>query len=233
MQSYVTKMQVDDEFVIEILINGAKRLSGREVLFCATPQQLTRFLPEAKVPGKLRQRLLKGDFWTSIKLDLIHAGEVTTSEAVHILKGANEEPCLGLFQKPVTIENGTQAQVSQWLTFVPRDITDDSEQVASALKQIKRQVKRAYETSLDGLLQERIVVSPTSHGDLTGFMPADGKWPKLQNLWVISSFLDPAKNMLGALRQTRHTIAAIAGEPPLQIDHDSDLSTGGTHPTSF
>jgi len=224
LQSYVTKMQVDDTFVINLVINGAKHISGREIFFCATPQQLNKLLPESHVPAKLRQRLAKGEFWTSVCLDLLHNGVVSESEAVHVLKGANEEPCVGLFYKPIQLENGQTAQLSQWLTLVPRDITDEPELVAGALKQIKRQVKRAYENSLEGLLQERIVVNPTSHGDLIGLLPEDGLWPKLQNLWVISGFLDPAKNLIGALRQTRRTLAAVAGDPVEPMVSDSDLN---------
>lgn len=222
-QSYVTKMQVDDDFVIEVLINGSKRLSAREVIFAATPQQLTRLLPDTHVQTRLRQRLLKGEFFTSINLDLIHAGVVTDSKAMHILKGANEEPSFGLFMDPVTLEDGRTVQVSQWTTLVPRDITDDAEITASALKQIKRQVKRAYESSLDGLLKERIVVSPTSHGDLTGLMPDDGRWPKVQNLWIMTSFTDSEKNVTGLIRQTRRTLAALAGEPVQAHAADTDL----------
>jgi hypothetical protein len=118
------------------------------------------------------------------------------------------------------------------MTFVPRDITEEPEISASALKQIKRQVKRAYETSLDGLVQERILVNPYSHGELAELLPADGRWPKLQNLWIISNFMDPAKNLLGALRQTRRTLATVAGEPALAIDSDSDLRAHIPQPTA-
>ncbi len=226
-QSYVTKMTVDDDFVIEILVNGAKRLSAREVIFAATPQQLTKLLPESHLTTKLRQRLLKGEFFTSINLDLVHAAPVTDSSAIHILKGANEEPSVGMFFTPVTTDDGRTLQVSQWTTLVPRDITDDSEVTASALKQIKRQVKRAYENSLEGLVKERIAVSPTSHGDLTGILGEDGRWPKVQNLWLVTSFQDAEKNMMGMLRQARRTLAGLVGEPAEAISHDTDLHEEG------
>lgn len=222
-QSYITKMQVEDDFVIELLVNGSKRLSAREVIFAATPQQLTKLLPDSHVPVRLRQKLLKGEFFTSINLDMIHSKVVTDSKAIHILKGANEEPSVGLFSDAVTLEDGRTIQVSQWTTLVPRDITDDSEITASALKQIKRQVKRAYEHSLEGLLKERIAVSPTSHGDLVGVFGDDGHWPKIQNLWVISAFMDQEKNVNGLIRQTRRTLAALAGEPVQSVQHDTDL----------
>jgi hypothetical protein len=235
-QSFATKLQVDDEFVIEVLLNGSKRISGREVFFCALPQQLVRLLPETHLPARLRQKLMKGEFWTSINLNLVHGTPVTESEAVHVLKGANEEPSFGAFLPPTTVKNedGTTStyQMSQWTTLVPRDITDEPELVASALKQIKRQVKRAYETSLDSIVTERIVVSPTSHGDLVGALPADGRWPKLQNLWVVSSFLDEAKNTLGAIGQARRVLASIVGEPIETVEHSVDISSDVPHATT-
>lgn len=221
-QSYVTKMSVEDDFVIEILVNGSKKLSAREVIFAATPQQLVKILPEGTSPARLRQKLLKGEFFTSVNLDLVHGAGVTDSRAVHILKGANEEPSVGLFMPPVNVD-GRVMQVSQWTTLVPRDITDDAEITASALKQIKRQVKRAYETSLEGLVKERIAVSPTSHGDMSGALPEDGRWPKIQNLWLINNFMDSEKNVLGMLKQARRTLAALAGEPARAISRDTDL----------
>ncbi len=231
-QSQATKMQIDDGFVIEVMINGAKRLSGREVLFCAAPQNLLRLLPEAQSPARLRQRLLKGEFWTSVNLDLIHSGHVTESEAVHALKGGSEEPCVGIFSPAVTIEDGRQAQLSQWITLVARDMADDPELVGGALKQIKRQLKRAYETSLDGLIQERIVVSPLSHGDFTGMLTPDGKWPKLQNLWVISGLQDNAKNTIGSVRQARRTLQSIMGDILEGTVLESDEYAEGPQPTA-
>lgn len=233
-QSVVTKMLVDDEFVIEMIVNGAKRFSAREIFFCATPQQLVRLLPETATPVRLKQKLLKGEFWTSVNLDLIHRGTVTESQAVHVLKGANEEPSVGLFHPPFSMATENELnepmhlQHSQWLTLVPTDITHEAELVASALKQIKRQIRRAYEASLDHIVQERIIVSPTSHGDLTGLLPESGKWPKLQNLWTISSFLDSEKNLIGSIRQARRTMLEVVGEPLIALEQDTDLQTSPT-----
>ncbi|MEK7357577.1 MAG: NAD(P)-binding protein [Bdellovibrionota bacterium] len=231
-QSVVTKMLVEDDFVIELTINGSKRLSGREVIFAASPQQLTRLLPDTHVPGKLKQKLMKGEFFTSVNLDLVHKGKITDSKAVHVLKGANEEPSVGLFHPASATEAGETVQVSQWVTLVPRIDAEDEEVVANAFKQIKRQVKRAYENSLDGLLKERIVVSPLSHGDLVGAMGTDGRWPKLQNLWMISGFMDAEKNLAGTIRQARRTLASIAGEPAAVHDRDTDLNDDGPQPTA-
>lgn len=223
-QSYITKIQVDDEFVIDVLINGSKRISAREVLFCAAPRQLVRLLPETHIPSRLKQRLVKGELFSSLNLDLVHSGIITDSRAVHVLKGANEEPNVGVFHHPVTDPEGNTSQLSQWTTLVPYDLVDDSELSASALKQIKRQVKRAYEASLIGLKQERIIVNPMSNGDLQGALDPVGRWPKLQNLWILSGLLDTSKNLVGSLRQARRTLASIVGEPAQVVSNDTDLA---------
>jgi hypothetical protein len=230
--SYVTKLAVEDDFIVEITINGSKRISGREIIFCATPQQLTRLLPESHLPARTRQKLLKGDFWTAVNLEIVHAAPVTESQAIHVLKGANEEPCVGMFEPAVTLEDGRSIQMSKWISFIPKDATDDSEMIASALKGIKRQLKRIYETSLDGVLKERIAVTPISHGDMSGLLAENGQWPRLQNLYVVSGFQDSAKNTLGALKQARRTLASLAGEPPMVMERDTDLDLGLPAPTA-
>lgn len=220
-QSQVTRMMVEDGYIIESLLNGTKRISAKEVVFTGAPHLLTKLLPEGSLAPRVRQKLLKGDFWTSVNLDLVHPQPVTDSQAVHVLKGANEEPTVGLFFSPMQSEDGRTLQVSQWFTLIPRDQIDEEELVASALKQIKRQIKRAYETALEGILQERILVIPASHGNLIRAFDNPGRLPKIENLWLTSSFFSEERNTLGSIVQTRRVIESI-GEHHGETDLDSD-----------
>lgn len=226
-QSQVTRMILEDGFLIESLINGSKRITAKEVVFSGAPHLLTALLPEGTLAPRIRQKLLKGDFWTSVNLDLVHPQPVTDSTSVHILKGANEEPTVGLFLAPTRAEDGRLLQVSQWFTLIPRDQIDEEELVASALKQIKRQIKRAYESALEGIVQERILVMPASHGSLTGAFEQPGRLPKIENLWLTSSFFAEERNTLGALLQTRRIVEEIG-------EHHSgtDLDAEGDRPRS-
>ncbi len=220
-QSHVTRMMIEDGFIIESLINGAKRITAKEVVFSGAPHLLTALLPEGTLAPRVRQKLLKGDFWTSVNLDLVHPQPVTDSNSVHVLKGANEEPTVGLFLEPTRSEDGRLLQVSQWFTLIPRDQIDEEELVASALKQIKRQIKRAYESALEGIVQERILVIPASHGSLIGAFDHAGRLPKIENLWLTSSFFSEGRNTLGALMQTRRVVEEI-GEHHSGTDLDAD-----------
>ena len=224
LQSYATRLIIEDGFIIETIVNGSKRITAREVVFAAAPQLLPILIGEAVLPARVRQKLVKGDFWTSVNLDLVHPQPITDSEAIHILKGANEEPTIGTFHAPVKTDDGRTLQVSQWLTLIPREEIDEEEFVAGALKQIKRQVKRAYESALENVVQERILVIPNSHGSLHGAFDADGHLPKISNLWMTSAFFASERNTLGTLMQTRKMIEEI-GEALTDTDLNSDSPT--------
>ncbi len=221
LQSYATRMIIEDGFVIETIVNGSKRITAREVIFAGSPQLIPTLVGDAAIPPRVRQKLVKGDFWTSVNLDIVHPQPVTDSEAVHILKGANEEPTIGAFHPPVQTEDGRNLQVSQWLTLIPREEIDEEELVAGALKQIKRQLKRAYESASEGVVQERILVIPSSHGSLNGSFETPGHLPKITNLWMTSAIFASERNTLGTLMQTRKMIEEI-GEALVDTDINAD-----------
>jgi hypothetical protein len=221
MQSQATRMMIEDGFVIETIINGSKRISAREVVFAASPQLIPSLVGDAALSPRVRQKLLKGDFWTGVCLGLIHGQPVTDSLSIHILKGANEEPTIGTFHPPVLMEDGSKLQVSQWLTLLPREEIDEEELIAAALKQIKRQVKRAYESAAENVVQERILVVPASHGSLDGAFDEPGRLPKISNLWLTSAMFASERNTLGTLIQSRRVVEEI-GEALTGTDLNAD-----------
>lgn len=223
-QSIATRMIIEDGFVIETIINGSKRITAREVVFAASPQLIPSLVGDTAIAPRVRQKLIKGDFWTSVNLDLIHGEQVTDSNSVHILKGANEEPSVGLFYPPTTTDDGRSVQVSQWMTLIPREEIDEEEQTAGALKHIKRQIKRAYETAFDKIIQERILVIPSSHGSLDGAFEKPGHLPKISNVWMTSAFFAGERNTLGTLMQTRRVLEEI-GEALTGTDLNIDSPT--------
>lgn len=192
LQSHITNMTVEDGFIVNITVNGTRQFSADQVVFAAHPQQLARLLPDSALTARTRQKMLKGPYFTAIYLDLIHKGQVTDNKAVHLLRGANEEPCVGQFLATSEL-GGETVQHSKWMTLIPADLTEDAELAAHALKMIKRQIKRAYPTALDGQKYERISVSPASHGHLDIELE-NGQLPKLPNLWICSRFFGPERN---------------------------------------
>ncbi len=220
LQSHVTRLQFTDDRVTEVLLNGTKKVTAAEFFYCGTPQHLAALLPDTAATPRQRSRLNKGKFFTAIYLDMIHSRVVTDTASLHVLKGANEEPLVGVFHEPQprrTTDEGTNTakppvQHSQWLTFVPIDLTDDNEVTATALKKIKRQVKRAYETSVDDLIFERILVSPGSYGEIAGLLGENQMWPKCQNLWIAGAFFNSNRNLVGTIEQCRAILSQFTEE---------------------
>jgi hypothetical protein len=201
-KSYVTKFNIDEGRAASVTINGTKQVMGTNFIFTGSVKDLAVLLPEDSIPYKVRAKLSKNQYWTALCLDLTHGEAVTDQQNMHILNGTTQDefgPCIGKFL-PVA-DNGMQ--VSQWVTFVSHEETEDSEIVGAALKKIKRQIKRTYPTALDSLQHERIFVAPhlCGNGDLK--LSGNQALPQVKNLWIASGSMNEGQNLIGSLLQAQ------------------------------
>lgn len=202
-KSYVTKFIIEDALAQGVMINGTKQVFGKNFIFTGSVKDLSVLLPDDSIPYKVRAKLSKNQYWTALCLDLTHKGVVTTQQSIHLLNGTTQDeigPCVGRF---LPTPEGSEFQVSQWLTFVSHEETEDSEIVGTALKKIKRQIKRAYPQALDSLAHERIFVAPNlcGNGDLK--LSANQTIPQVKNLWIGSGTLNEGQNLIGSLLQAQ------------------------------
>lgn len=211
-RSYVTKVHNEGETATHVTINGSKTLHAHNFIFTGTVKDLAILLPEDAVSIRSRAKLSKNNYWNALCLDICHTQTVTDSTATHVLNGTTQDeigPCVGRFMVPVTLEDGTQLQTSQWLTFVEHELTEDSEVVGATLKKIKRQIKRAYPTALDDIKLERIFVTPIISGDGEIKLNANHSMQHLKNFWVASPTVNEQKNLVGCLLQVESVLAAL------------------------
>ncbi|MBX2988221.1 MAG: NAD(P)/FAD-dependent oxidoreductase [Bdellovibrionaceae bacterium] len=210
-RSYVTRFQVENNEVQHLTINGAKTIRAANVIYAGPVKSLSVLMSQDSLSARARQKLAKNVYWTALCLDLCHDKTVTDSEAVHILNGTTQDeigPCAGRFMPPTETEQGPR-QTSQWVTFLDEEVTEDSELVGAALKKIKRQIKRAYPEALEGLVRERIMVSPMVGGDGELKLKGNQTMPEAHNLWIASSALAPERGVTGALLQAHLVLAAL------------------------
>jgi hypothetical protein len=206
----VTRIELDESGrATSVVVNDTKTLRAPLILACFSPRHLQRLLPEQATPARLKQRILKGEIWTAVNLDLSFSPPVSDSLAVHVFKGANEEPCVGLFDPAITPEG---PQLSRWVTYVSREHSDEAELMASALKQISRQIKRAYPQALEQKRWERITVEMASVGDLSETLDPDGNWAKVSGLRLISPLARAKTPVLAGLQQTRAVMTQVLSE---------------------
>lgn len=222
-RSYVTKIGVEEGKVTHVMINGAKIVKAHNVIFAGPAKGLPPLLPGETLNARIKQKIAKAPTWTGLCLDLCHAGAVTERTGLHILNGTTQDdigPCAGRFQPSVETEKGVM-QSSQWMTFLDGEATEDSEVVGHALKKIKRQIKRAYPTALDGLARERIVLAPFL-GVTDAKLKADQTLPDIEGLWVASANFSLERGTLAAVQQARLVLAALGFGP--SITENADLS---------
>lgn len=216
LQSHITNMTIEDGFIVGMSVNGVKQFAADQVVFAAHPQLLAKLLPDSALTVRTRQRLAKGPYFTAIYVDLIHHTQVTDNPAMHLLRGANEEPCVGRFLSAGEL-GGEMVQHSKWMTLIPADMTEDAELAAHAIKMIKRQIKRAYPAALDNLKFERVTVSPASHGH-SDVELVSGQLPKLSNLWICSRFFGPERNSWANIVEARAACEALREQVATAVD---------------
>lgn len=208
-RSIVTKFVSEGEKVTHVIVNGTKNIEAKQFIFCGSFKDLSVLLPNDYLSSKAKSKLNKSVYWTAIGLDICHKDIVTENEFVHILNGTTQDeigPCIGKFYKS---SEKPECQYSQWITFVDEELSDDSEVAANALKKMKRQIKRAYPTALDGVLLERIFVYSNYAGEGIIKLKADQSMPELENLWIASGTQNPNKNMTGSILQAQLVLSSL------------------------
>lgn len=225
-RSYVTKFHKEEDRVTHLTINGSKTIHAHNFIFTGTIKDLAILLPEEALSIRARSKLSKNTYWTGLCLDLCHDKEVSSNTAMHVLNGTTQDeigPCVGRFLPAVDVD-GIRMQTSQWMTFIEHEVTEDSEVVGTALKKIKRQVKRAYPEALEGLKQERIFVTPILAGNGDIKLNGNGTLPGLENLWIGSATVHEQRNLVGALLQAEMVVASLGFSPQVTEDPYSEAS---------
>lgn len=201
-RSIVTKFVVENGKIQHLLVNGTKKIQGHNFIYCGDVKSLNRLMPTDFVPNRVQSKISKTKTWTRATLQIDHEARVTENPAYHVLIGSAQEEvviCVGQFQE----------NISTWMTFVADEEAEDAEIVGQALKRIKRQIKRAYPDSLNEKTLERISVQPNFGGNFDLKLNANQSWPDLENLWIGSSTIQKARNIVGALNQSQLVLASL------------------------
>jgi hypothetical protein len=193
------------EHGMALTLNGARTIYARQVIYTLSPRSLLQDLPLDLIPGRTRQRLAKTPLWTSVHLHLGHSSIQQESEALHFLYGSKDdiEPTLGRYFSP---QEHLPGQQSLWLGLLPTELADDPEQIANTLREMKRQIRRAYPEALNDLKAEKIVIDFNSHGNLELGLKDPGLLPELPALFIAHPTLDPQVPLVAAVSQAQSAI---------------------------
>ncbi len=211
-RSIVTQLVIENGRINHLVVNGSKPMSAKSYIYTGSLRELIAILPKDLFSAKQLNRIIKDTYWSALTMDLHHKDSVTDLKNMFILNGTTQDdigPCVGRF---LTSAEGEQGQISQWLTFVSSEFTEDSEHVVHSLKKMKRQIQRAFPDSLKDLKGERIVLSSSVGGGNEYKINDVGQISQVENLWISSSGAGGCINLSGALFQARNICENLLGE---------------------
>lgn len=156
INSEVTQLQITDG-VGQLQCNGTDLYSADRIFYFESSAKLAKIVPtdSPAFPKSSVQRLSKSQHWAAVNLVYWHKTTVTESAAVHVLYGAKELPCLGVF---APLDN--QQSSSQWMSVLSAENFADTEQLGLTIREMKKQIKRMYPLFFEAVEKEFIVIAP-------------------------------------------------------------------------
>lgn len=181
-EAEVTELVIEDNTVKGIVINGSKLINGDNFIYGDSLKNLMEIIPMDFVASKVRQRIAKLKPWSKVSLHLTHTETISDSNDLHFLMGSNTdfEPVVGQF----FTANQDGSQDSIWFTLVTSEQVEDAEFLGSVLKNMKRQIKRAYENLFDNIENEKLVIQNDSNGHYDLGLKAPFQLTGLDNFYV-------------------------------------------------
>lgn len=207
--STLTAMNIADGKVTSFTINDKDTLKASNFIFAENPADIIEFLGTenssvATVSQKVLTRLSKGTFWSTLQLSLVHKTAVTDKEEIHVIYGTQKNPTVSIGQ--------FRGNTSQWISFISSEVADINEEGVLILKEMKRQIKRAYPASLDQPEFEKIALWPKTHGYIELKSKHFGQLEGIENICLCSNHLVEHTNpFMGALTAAQYTIELLNG----------------------
>lgn len=218
--SNLTAINVIDKKIADITINDKTTLRAENFIFAQNPADLVEFFgPESSNPTAVSQktisRLSKGTFWSTLQLSLAHQAPVTDKEEIHVLYGTQKNPI-------VSIGRFTGA-TSQWVSFISSEVPDINEEGVQILKEMKRQIKRAYPEALTDLAFDKIALWPKTHGYIDLKSKRFGQLEGIDNICICSNHLVEHTNpFIGALTAVQYTAELVSKLASSQTHEQSE-----------
>jgi hypothetical protein len=162
--SELTGVEFVGPLVDKIVINGAQALEAERYVFMNTPYELMNWLPQNVLTARVRSRIAKTPAWARVTLQWTHSKPVTEIQNLIVLtpSSAEQDPFIGQFSDA----GQSPLQHSTWETYVPQELCEDAEHIATVFKTIRRLVRRAF-PDIEEKPRETLSVTPFAAADFS------------------------------------------------------------------
>lgn len=189
--SEVTGFKFAEGKVSEVVVNGDKTLKADRFVFTPHVSLLQNLMEGEELNAKHRTRMAKMQPWTAVTLELFHETPLAEDDSIRIFThNAKEfEPVVGR----------VKGQTSRWMTMVHMERDADHEFIGQCIRHIKRQLKRSWETQIDGDMREKIFVQSNAYGNQSLKTKNPFKFPEIENFYAANHLLATRAGEIGSL----------------------------------
>lgn len=207
-KSFMTGFKFTDDVLTHVVVNGSKEYHAKNFIFAGTVRDLSVLLPDEALGVRAKTKLKKDTTWVGLCLDLLHEGQTQEKHNLFVLDGTTNDtigPCVGRFMHPQTDMN---LQISQWMSFIDLETSEETENIGEVLKKMKRQIKRAFPEMAEAIKAERLFMTPAlSAGEIK--LNSNGTVHKIDNLWIASGQVNQFPNLLGSILQSQFVLSSL------------------------
>jgi phytoene dehydrogenase-like protein len=204
LQTSITNVTFDGSRVTEVTLNEKETLKMQNLIYALAPDEITEIIDKNMFSAKALTKLSKGDYYSALQLSLVHGKPISDKKEIHFLYGTQKDPIVSVGH---FVEN-----TSQWISLIPTDSLNIHEEGTHILKEMKRQMKRAYPEIFDHVVFEKIALLPKVFGHTDFKSKEFGRLENMENLVLCSHHLlegaSPLANAYQAAHQTLATLGA-------------------------
>ncbi len=170
--STVTRLEITENRVTEIVVNGKTNISAAHFVSTLHPLKMKRWNKDF-LGTKFIQKMNRTPPWTTLSLELNHP-KLNTSTGWYLLKGIKTDWFVGRFT-----ESG-----SHWLAFSSTETEADAEAAGQLFKEVKKSITKAFPDLISKVTFEKLSVLSQSHGHIQFKMNQENPFQSIQNFWV-------------------------------------------------
>lgn len=237
LNTSIVDVLVYNNAITSITLEGKQKILADQYVFTRHPSEIESLFPEGFLSQKTISRISSRVAWACLSLTTLSKTPLIATPALHILYGTQKNPLASLghtSQIQMAESSSDSLYASSWITFLSHDTQDVSDDGVSALKEMKRQIKRAYPEFFNNLIFEKIALFERAKSPVEAFQGKPGTISEAKNLWIASHHIHSSPHILEASLSVAASVweelePLLNKESPSQKNTPSSLGNSETN----
>lgn len=204
--SEISKINLSSDGIESVEINGAKEHKADHYVFAQTPSEILELLPQEALGSRIRSQLARIAVFTRVSLSFPldeNQGASASENMIFLLPNPkDQQPVMGLIQSDHCI----------WQSYLPVESTEDPENLAVLIRNMKKIIGRSLPDMKDSLSTASIEVEKEAFAEY----PWEKAWDDFKkhnnNATLVSPLWSNQQGLAAAVQScARHSQSPIEG----------------------